>query len=216
MEKLNAFGFGFQPALYSDAALADGVRGRVNELDQIYVNAKSQAEQIDKSGKYTAKGKQEAYKALSAEVDAEIKKWRVVESHYRDQVRQLNEQMQPSRSRADDVVGELRRVEIRNYLRQLDPVEAEAAYMEAAQKGDDLFLAAIAESPIPFRFSTANLVEKVNMERLKRAYPKEAERLENLQVAQQDVNAALKTAREALGKLGINLASLDLLRSEAA
>lgn len=101
--------------------------------------------------------------------------------------------MQPTRSRPDDIVGEIRRKEIRDYLRTLDPLEIESKFMAAAEEGDELFLAAVEESPLPFNFATKDLVEKVRFRRLSAQYPVQSTKVADLQTMKESATSALKT-----------------------
>ena len=132
--------------------------------------------------------------------------WLVLQDPVDDDIRQLKVEMPPARNCPDDVVGELRQREIRDYLRTLDPIDVEEKYESAARAGDELFLSAIEQSPVPFNFATKGLVEKVSFSRLKKAYPVKAKELADLQTGKANVLSALKSVQAALRKQKLDVA----------
>lgn len=194
-KKFYEFGIIHQPRLYKSEDLARGVGKLLVELDSIYIGTVSKIKAIQSSGTFTAKGKREAITELSVEVVRLISDWKRVINGYETQIGQLEREMQPKRIRRDDVVGEMRQREVRDYLRTLDPINLEARFMAAAREGDELFLAAIEESLIPFTFSTNDLIEKVRFQRLSVAYPAQSTKVADLQVGSQSASSALATVR---------------------
>ena len=124
--------------------------------------------------------------------------------------------MTVKQNRPDDTVAEMRQREIRDILRSLDPIDVEAQYLAAAQTGDELFLSAIEESPIPFSFATKGLVDRVRFSRLEKAYPEQATKLADLRTAQSNVSSALKSVTHDLKQQGVEIASEGLEIVQAA
>ena len=106
--------------------------------------------------------------------------------------------MQPASNHPDNVVGELRQREIRDYLRTLDPVDVEEKYVSAARVGDELFLSAIEQSPIPFKFATGGLVDNIVTTRFEQANPEKASRLADLKLGKANVLSALRSSQSVL------------------
>jgi len=88
-------------------------------------------------------------------------------------------------------------------------VEQEAAYREAAISGNDLLLDAIDTSPVPLRFVTKALIDKIQFQRSETQYPKQASRLHDLQTASQQADSALNSVRAGLLKIGVEIRGVD-------
>lgn len=215
-KKMFTFDFIHQPRLYKSEDIARGISKSLDELDAIFVSAKSKIKAIKDSGTYTAAGKKIELAELAKEIARQVQDWEKVIDGYNEFARQLNEEMQPKRNREDDVVGEMRQAEIRVHLRSLDPLQAEAEFMIAAERGDETFLAAIEESPIEFTFSTKDLIEKVKFRRLSAAYPEQAQKVADLRVATHSATSALKTVGNELAKEGVNILADPISRAQAA
>ena len=215
-KRMFSFTFIHQPKLYKSEDLARGVGKLLDELDTIFVSAKSKIKAIRGSGEFTQKGKAAALAELSPEVERQVKDWRRTIDGYEEQIRQLNEEMQPKRNRHDDVVGEMRQAEIRVHLRTLDPLQAEAEFMTAAERGDETFLAAVEDSPVPFTFAAKDLVEKVRFRRLATQYPEQAAKLADLETMKESATSALATVRNELAKSGVETRPDAISQSQAA
>ena len=85
----------------------------------------------------------------------------------------------------------------------------EAAHREAAISGNDLLLDAIETSPIPLKFATQALIDKIRFQRLETQYPKQAARLHDLQTASQQVDSALNAVRASLRKHSLEIVGVD-------
>jgi hypothetical protein len=205
-----------QPALFKSGDLATGVMERLDKLDALFGSAKSKIETIRNSGTFTTKGKQAAIADLKLEIDRDLKDWFAVEKGYADQIRQLREAMQPTEHRRDDVVYALEQREIRDYLRQLDPLDLEAFVREAAETGNDKVLSAVTNSPIPFRLATAGLINKIENQRLEQAHPEQAAKVKDLLTAQEQVGSALKSVHAELAREGLEIDGQALSLSDAA
>jgi hypothetical protein len=124
--------------------------------------------------------------------------------------------MQPTEHRRDDVVYALEQREIRDYLRQLDPLELESFVREAAANGDDRILSAVSNSPISFKLATAGLINKIASQRLEAQYPTEAGKMKDLMLAQEQVGSALKSVHAELARVGLERLGEDRSFSTAA
>ena len=206
-----------QPKLYGNEGIADNVQEWLDDLEGMVLSALARAKVIKSNGEFTVKGKQKAIAAIEAELEREVKEWRKpINDMLANQIQQLEGTMQPKRNRQDDFVAEMRQREIRDYLHGLDPVDLEEKYMSAARAGDELFLSAVEESPIPFTFATKGLIDRVRLSRLERAYPEEASKVTDLQQARVDVRSAVKSVVSELQREGIKILSEDLEIVQAA
>ena len=213
--KMYDFAHIHQPTLFSDQDLADGLGKITDRLESIFLSARSKARSISESNDLTKQGRVNGLKDLSAKVDRETKDWRA-NIHYADMIQQVENEMKPVQKRPDDVVAEMQRREIRDHLRTLDPVMQEAAYREAAISGNDLLLDAIETSPIPLKFATQALIDKIRFQRLETQYPKQAARLRDLQTASQQVDSALNSVRASLRKHSLEIVGVDPVQELAA
>lgn len=209
------FGHIHKPSLFSDAILSAGLETNLNELSGIFVSVQEEAKQIAESSDHTKVGKVKALQALGEKSRIELNKWRS-QFHYDEMMAQLTAEMTPTRSNPENFAAESRMREVRDYLRTLDPIEQEQMYRDAAEKGNDLFLEAIERSPIPLKFSTQKLIDKIKIQRLEKQYPDQAQRLSDLRIAQDQLDSALASVRVELRKSGIDAASSTLSSSQAA
>ena len=118
-----------QPQLLSDQDLAGGLRKNLDSLETIFLSAQNEARSISNSSELTRQGKVKRLEALEAKTNLELREWRS-RFNYHVMIKQVKEEMTPSRSRPDDLVAELRMQEIRGHLKSLDPIEQEGLYRE--------------------------------------------------------------------------------------
>ena len=197
-----------QPDSYSNSELAGDIQERLDALEKIWFAAKSEKKAISNSRGRTAFGKQEAITELEVKVKKERETWLAAQDNLDDQINQIERGMIPERNRGDGEIGEMRKREIRDYLRTLKARAIEARYWVAAQADDELFLSAVEESPVPFPFVTQRLGEKVRLARLE-----EEARLDDLKLGKANVLSALKSVEADLKKQGLNIAD-DPLRDQ--
>lgn len=202
------FGHIHKPSLISDAILSAGLENNLDELNGVFLSGQNRAKQIADSNERTRVGKVKDLQALGEELRTELNRWRS-QFHYGEMITQLTTEMTPTRSNPENYAAESRMREIRDYLRTLDPIEQESVYREAAEKGNDLFLEAIERSPVPLRFSTQELIDKITIMRLEKQYPEQAQRLNDLRIAQDQLDSALSSVRVELAKSSIDVASRD-------
>ena len=212
-KKLYAFDLIFNPSLFTEEILATGVGNLLNELESIYLSSISAAKAIKTSSEHTVKGKQSKMKELLVDINRQLKDFQNTHVGYERTAQQLLDSMQPKRD-APDVISEMRQAEIRVYMQKLDPLDQEVEYRAAAERGDYQFLDAVERAPIPFKFATQALVDKISFARLQKAYPVEAKKLRDVRTAQETVDSALKSVRVSLAKDGLDL-SEDLVGQQA-
>lgn len=204
-----------QPTLFADQELADDLAKKLDRLEVIFISARKEAQLISDRKDLTKQGRINQLRDLSAKVDRETKQW-YANTHYAEMIKQIEEETEPKQNRLDEVVGELRKCEFRNYLRSLDPIAQEHAYWEAAVDGIDLLLSAIEESPIPFDFVTPTLIDKSRIILLDTQYSEQIVRFDDLQIACQQVDSALNSVRATLRKSGVEIAGQDPVAAAAA
>lgn len=216
MPKKNyAFGHIHQPSLFNSQDLATGVQERLDKLDAIFSSAMTGIRSIKTDGMLTTKGMQSALSDLQTEVRKELKHWESRLGDFAEQIRQLKEKMQPTRHHRDDIAWQLELREIRDHVRQLDPLDQEAFVRQAAEEGRHQILEAVEHSPIPFRFATKGLIDKIVAQQLAGLYPDEAAKLADLRTAQETAGSALKSVHAELGKQGLQTRGDALTGAEA-
>lgn len=203
-KKLYQFSHIHQPTLFTDQELAAGLGRNLDKFETILLSAKKEARSISESKDLNRNGKGNHLKKLAAKVDQETRQCRAG-IRYDEMIRQVKNEMQPIKNRTDDVVAELRRREIRDHLLKLDPIMQEGAYREAAESGNDLFLEAVESAPVPLKFATQELIEKIQFSRLETRYPQQAARLRDLQTAQQQLDSAVSSAQAEMHKFGLEI-----------
>lgn len=214
-KKLYEFTHLHQPTLFSDQDLADGLAKNLDKLETIFLSTRKEAQSISASTDLTRPGKVNQLKDLSAKADRETKDWRA-SMHYAEMIKQTEAEMKSIQKRPDDVVGELQKREIRDYMRSLDPIMQESMCREAASGGNDLLLSAIEESPVPFVFATQAQIDKIRFQRLETQYPVQAARLRDLQLASQQADSSLNAVRADLAKSGLKITGQDPVKELAA
>ena len=200
------FGHIHKSSLISDAILSAGLENNLDELNGIFLSGQNRAKEIAESNERTKVGKVKDLQALGEELKTELNKWRS-QFHYDEMIKQLEAAMTPTRSNPENYAAESRMREIRDYLRSVDPIEQETMYREAAEKGNDLFLEAIERSPVPFKFSTQKLIDKIQIMRLQKQYPEQASKLNDLRIAQGQLDSALGSVRQELAKSAVDVVS---------
>ena len=108
--------------------------------------------------------------------------------------------------RPDDVVSALREWEMRSDIRKMDPVDIERAYVDAAKNGDDLFVLAIENAPLPFNLKE-DLVEQVKAARLERKNPEQAAMLKDLNLGLTNLQSAMRSVESNFRALGLEIAA---------
>ena len=123
-----------------------------------------------------------------------------------DQVASIEKQMVLTSHRPDDVVAALREMEMRSEIRKMDPLDLRVAYERAAENGDDLFVNAVENSPMPFVFDKkADLVEQVRQARLERRFPAQASKLKDLNLGRDNLQSAMRSVESNFRAQGLEI-----------
>ena len=215
-KKLYAFPFLHKASLFESEAMAQRVEEKVDALNTIHMSASTSITLIRESKDLTTKGKQSALVDLQADVGGEIKEWQKANHHYADYAKQLEEKMVPKKARQDDLLQFLREQEMRQELKAMDILIIEGMYRDAVESGNDLLVDAIDNAPIPFKFATQGLINKMRFARLASQYPEEAQTLKDVRTAQEQVDSALKSSRADLLKQGLEILAEDPVAAAAA
>lgn len=215
-KKLYAFPFLHKASLFDSEDMANGVKTKVDALNTIHTSALTSIKQMKTSQELTTKGKQSALVDLQAEVGRQIKEWQKADRHYADYARQLEEKMVPKNARPDDVVQFLKEQEIRQELKAMDILIVEGMYRDVVESGNNLLADAINNAPIPFKFATQGLINKMRFARLASQYPEEAQTLKDVRTAQEQVDSALKSSRAEWLKRGLKNLGEDVVAAATA
>ncbi len=215
-DKLYPFDLIFKPTVFADELYATGVKNRLDELEAIYNDSLAAGRAINQSGQYTRQGKQAKLKELLAGTQRQLQEFAATNVGYARTIEQIKDGMVLGKDKPNDVVGELRKQEIRLQMRQMDPVDQEVEYRTAVERNDYLFMDAIEQSPIRFNFATQALIDKVIFQRMERAHPKDAEKLKDVTQALDMMEGGVKSVRAALASAGLDLTVLDQSITQAA
>jgi hypothetical protein len=210
------FGHLFKPEAYKSEGMATGVMEKLDELLKLYDRSMAKITLIHRNTGLTAVGKVTAFKELKAELAKELAGWSKSISGYSEQIKRIEAEAHPTRHPKDDVAHENRAREIRDHLRGLDPTDAEAEFMSAAEAGNSELVQAILYAPVRFKFATADLVAKVSRQQWEREFPADASKLRDLQAAHGETTSALNSVRADLRKAGLEVRAEDLGTAEAA
>ena len=190
--KMYNFGHAHSPHSYTDPDLGDDVERRTDELAKVHGTAVSAAKTIEASRSLTTPGKGEELVLLETKTRWTLKDWDAHQD-FSKKIEHVQAKMQLPRSRPDDPVWESRRREIRDWLKTLDPTDAEAEYIAASQTGNEQLIFAVEESPVPFQWLKPELIAKTREKRQARMFPNEAIELQDFELAQGNLKSALKS-----------------------
>ena len=196
------------PIYYKNQEVADDVKLLTDELEILYDSASTKRAAIEVNSKFSAEGKSAARKELIVELKQARQGWLKRLNPLDDQVASIEKQMVLTSHRPDDVVSALREMEMRSEIRKMDPLALRVAYERAAENGDDLFVNAVENSPIPFVFDKKeDLVESVKTARLARKFPEQAAMLNDLKLGLVNLQSALRSVESNFRALGLEIAA---------
>ena len=210
--KMYDFGHAHAPHTYTDPDLSEDVERRTDELDKAHAEAVGAAKKIGKNSGLTVTGKQQALTVLEVKTKWNFKDW-AAHQDFSKKIEHVQAKMQLPRSRPDDPVGESRRREIRDWLKTLDPTDAEAEYIAASQTGNEQLIFAVEESPVPFQWLKPELIAKTREKRQARMFPNEVIELQDLELAQGNLKSALKSVEADLTRYKLDVAQDFLLET---
>ncbi len=204
-KRLYEFGHLFKVDLYRSEDLAEGVAQRLDQLQSFYDKAMARVLQIRRNASLTARGKSEQFAKLKGELATELAEWSKVADGYDEQAKRIEAEAHPTRHPKDDAAHELRQREIRDALRAMDPAAAEAEFLAAAESGKSELVSAVLYSPVKFNFVTEDLAQKVLRQQWERESPADADKLADLQRAQQEIQSALRSVGSDLARQGVDV-----------
>ena len=161
---------------------------------------------IEIDSKLSTEGKAVAREELKEELKQARQGWLDRLNPLDDQIAEIEKGMVLTSHRPDDVVSALREMEMRSEIRKMDPVDIESAYKNAAKNGDDLFVLAIENSPLPFNLKD-DLVEETRKARLDRKFPEQASMLADLKRGRENLQSALRSVESDFRAQGIEISS---------
>ena len=191
---------------YARAEVARDVQLLTDALEIIYDSASMKRSAIEIDSKLSTEGKAVAREELKEELKQGRQGWLDRLNPLDDQIAEIEKGMVLKSHRPDDVVSALREMEMRSEIRKMDPVDIERAYKNAAKNGDDLFVLAIENSPLPFNLKD-DLVEETRKARLDRKFPEQASMLADLKRGRENLQSALRSVESDFRAQGIEISS---------
>ena len=190
---------------YASAEVARDVQLLTDTLEIIFDSASMRRKAVEINSQLTGEGKSVARNALKVEIKQAREGWLKTLTPLDDQISQIEKETVLTSHRPDDVVAALREQEMRVEIRKMDPVDIEIAYKQAAKNGDDLFVLAVENSPLPFNLKD-DLVAKVRAARLERKFPEQAAMLKDLKLGRENLQSALRSVESDFRAQGIEIA----------
>ena len=194
-------------AYYVNENVARDVKLLTDALEIIFDSASMKRSAIEVDSKFSAEGKSEARKELVAEIKQARQGWLGRLTPLDKQVAQIEKEMVLTAHRPDDVVGAIREMEMRAEIRKMDPTEVGIAYKSAAETGDDLFVNAVENSPLPFVFDKQEkVIDQVRQARLERKFPDQAVMLKDLNLGRDNLQSAMRSVESNFRAQGLEIA----------
>ena len=192
---------------YVSEDIARDVKLLTDELEILYDSASTKRAAIEVNSKFSAEGKSVARQDLIVELKQARQAWLKRLNPLDAQIENIEKEMVLTSHRPDDVVAALREMEMRSEIRKMDPLDLRVAYERAAENGDDLFVNAVENSPIPFVFDKkADLVEQVRQARLERKFPDQASKLKDLNLGRDNLQSAMRSVESNFRAQGLEVA----------
>ena len=192
---------------YVNENVARDVKLLTDELEILYDSASMKRSAIEVNSKFSAEGKSVARKELIVELKQARLAWLKRLNPLDAQIENIEKEMVLTSHRPDDVVSALREWEMRSGIQKMDPLDLRVAYERAAENGDDLFVNAVENSPIPFVFDKQeDLVEQVRQARLESRFPEQASKLKDLNLGLATLQSALRSVESNFRAQGLEIA----------
>ena len=135
---------------------------------------------------------------------------------YADQVDRLEEAVKPKRHPRDDIAYQLELWEIRDHIKSLDSVEQDAFVLVALESGNMQVMEAVRYAPIPFKFASTEMIEKIEARQQAIQHPDETARPADLRLANRETSSAISSVKAVLGQQGLVLRRQDVSVAVAA
>ena len=131
-----------------NGAWVKSLEDRVEELDGILGRFQSAVESAESGGRLTPVGIQELRGVAAEKARAELENVRQAKATVTDQIQRIQNNMSlPTPAESDPTLRYLRAREIRDHLRQLDPLKVRSLYENAILQNDVELIAAIEGAP---------------------------------------------------------------------
>ncbi len=196
MKKPYQFGFALGRHKGLTDPVREGIEKHLGKLDEIYGRARADAEDIQRSRRYTSEGKVTALAELAEKVADEVRAERTTWNGYLQNIKQIEASIhtvgRPLRADLDGAAGAVRAWELRDKLAAMDPLEVEGIYRAAVLRGDR-FVTESMENGVLGPLVKQELIDKLAHEKLAVAHPEEAAKIAELRIAHSELTAALKT-----------------------
>ena len=213
---LYQFGHLFKANAYNSEGIGTGVLQNLDQLDVAHKLALAEIQKIQSNRNLTSQGKVSAFRTLADKTDESIAELDRTLAGYADQVQQLEEAVKPKRHPRDDIAYQLEMREIRDHIKSLDPVEQDAFVLVALESGVAQVLEAVRYSPVPFKFASGEMIEKIEARQQAIQHPEETARLSDLRLANRETSSAISSVKAALLQQGLVLRRQDVSVAVAA
>jgi len=213
---LYQYGHLFKANVYSSEGMGTGVLKNLDQLDVIHKLALVEIQKIQSNRNLTSQGKVAAFRALAEKTDESLAELDRTLEGYSNQVQQLEEAVKPKRHPRDDIAYQLEMREIRDHIKSLDPLDQDAFILAALESGNMQIMEAVRYAPIPFKFASSEMIEKIQSRQQAIQHPEETARLAELRRASQETSSAMSSVKAVLGQQGLVLRRKDVSVAVAA
>lgn len=136
-------------AVPPDAELELPVRDWTEKAKHVAVEYHQRAVELRADGRFTEEGVRDRLQALALDYveDDRIGNLRVLEERLEKRVNNLERELELPTRASDDAAGAVRDMEVRTWLRGLDPEERREAVFQVIEEGDGELMKAIATGP---------------------------------------------------------------------
>jgi hypothetical protein len=179
-----------------DQGYVEGARDRVNLVYEVVSAFEKEAAIIRETHKPEYAGQE--ISALAQRFDTRLVKIEGSLKDWRDNIKQLEEKIRPAK--AEQAPSHAEQLEVREVLRQWDPLRVQLAYEEATRTGNDPLLeAAIENCPKIAPLVKPEVIEAGRQARAVRNSPEAARKLATLKKSLKLVTEAIASARRSWG-----------------
>ncbi len=213
---LYQYGHLFKPNAYNSEGIGTGVLSNLDQLDVAHKLAMAEIQKIQSNRNLTSQGKFSAFRALAEKTDESLAELDRTLAGYADQVQHLEEAVKPKRHPRDDIAYQLEMREIRDHIKSLDPLDQDAFILAALESGNLQIMEAVRYAPIPFKFASGEMIEKIQTRQQAIQHPDETARLADLRLANRETSSAISSVKAVLGQQGLVLRRQDVSVAVAA
>lgn len=183
--------------------MLDGLGKHVQQVDEILQRYENRVQQINGNPDLTDSGKKRLRMEAAQKAAEELDNLRRSAKGYDEHILQLQEAIKPQTPQGDAVLQHLQEREIRDRLREVDPLVARTMYLEAANNGDDDALMYAMENapkafPVLMGTDVQQLIDEGMQKRAERQSPEQAKKLAELLRVRRALDSAIANVRSKL------------------